>query len=195
MGIRLNKTEFTHNFIKKNLLPEDGFREWLLYPGMLFNSSDKWWDNGAMRSAPHEGIDLCVYTDGQENIHNIAEGMKVPCLYDGVVAAVIDDFIGRSIVVKHSVVNNKSEFCTIYGHTVPEDDICIGKIVEAGDVIAKVAGIKESRSGMRPHLHISIGFPASTGISYDALGWKDISDPKKMALIDPLQVIDRYRLV
>ncbi|MBI4826788.1 MAG: peptidoglycan DD-metalloendopeptidase family protein [Nitrospirae bacterium] len=194
MGIKLNKTEFTDYFIKKNLLPEDGFREWLLYPGMLFNSSAKWWGSGT-RNASHEGIDLCAYTDSQERIHNIAEGMKVPVLYDGVVAAVIDDFIGKSIIVKHSSADNKSEFCTIYGHTMPEDDIRIGKAVEAGDVIAKVVGIKESKSGMRPHLHISIGFPASAEISYDAIDWKDISDPNKITLIDPLQVIDRYRLV
>lgn len=195
MRIKLNKTGFTDNFIKNNSLPEDGFREWLIHPGMLFNSSDKWWSDDGIRNTPHEGIDLCNYSDSQGNIHNIAEGMKVPLLYDGVVAAVIDDFIGRSIIVKHSMADSKGEFCTIYGHTVPEDNIHIGKIVQAGDVIARVAGLKESRSGMRPHLHISIGFPASAEISFDAIDWKNISDPKKMTLIDPLGVIDRYRLV
>lgn len=192
--IKLNKTGFTDNFIKINSLPEDGFKEWLLYPGMLFNSSDKWWADGGTRNAPHEGIDLCAYTDRHENIHNIAEGMKVPVLYEGIVASVIDDFIARSMIVKHSTRDNK-EFCTIYGHTVPEYDIRIGKAVKAGDVIARVAGLKESGSGMRPHLHISIGFPSSIEISYDDIDWKDISDPNKITLIDPLGVIDRYRLV
>jgi murein DD-endopeptidase MepM/ murein hydrolase activator NlpD len=193
MALTLTKTEFTRYFIKENGLSESVFKEWVLYSGMLFRATDKWWGDRGRRSRPHEGIDLCFYKDPQERIHALAEGVKIPAMYDGTVAGIINDFIGKSIIIKHRVPGNDSSwFCTIYGHTTPEADICTGRTVREGEVIAAVAGLSGPVAGMGPHLHISIGSPASGVVSWDTLAWKHIGDPGVMKLIDPLQVIDRY---
>jgi hypothetical protein len=194
MTTHLNKTNFTDFFISENGLDEGGFKEWVLYPGMLFKASGKWWGDRGRRSTLHEGLDFCLYRDGQDRIHQIDAGMKVPVLYDGAVVGIVNDFIGRSIIIKHYIQEvNDREFITVYGHTVPNDDICIGRTVGTGEVIAAVAGLSESVQGMSPHLHISIGIPVSETISYDDLDWDNIEE--KMTLIDPLKVIDRYSVV
>ena len=190
------KTGFTGDFIRENRLHEDAFREWVLYPGMLFRSPYKWWGDRGRRSTPHEGLDLCLYRNHRERTHNITRGMNIPVLYDGVVAGIINDFIGESIIVSHYTLDSSNqEFFTIYGHTAPEGDICIGRTIRAGEVIASVAGPGGSEPVISPHLHISLGYPAAREMSYHALSWNDIGDTNKITLVDPLQVIDRYCLM
>ncbi len=193
MRPHLNKTSFTNSFIKENKLEADAFKEWVLYPGMLFKASDKWWGDRGRRKTLHEGLDLCFYRDEKDSVLQVSEGMKIPALYNGEVMGIIDDFIGESIIIKHLIPDVEREFFTVYGHTIPADDIQIGKTFRAGEVIADVAGLSDSESGMSPHLHISIGFPISGEIEYNTIDWKTIDE--KMTLIDPLQVIDRYCLI
>jgi hypothetical protein len=195
MTPHLTKSGFTGYFIKENGLLEDDFKEWVLYPEMLFRASDKWWGDRGKRRSSHEGLDLCFYRDHQDRISHITAGMKIPVLYEGVIAGVVNDFIGKSIIVKHHTPDNsKNEFYTMYGHTIPEGELNTGRTVGEGEIIARVAGLHESKAGILPHLHISIGVPVSGEISYDTLDWKDIGDNNKMTLIDPIQVIDRYSL-
>lgn len=196
MTPHLSKSGFTGYFIKKNGLLEDDFKEWVLFPEMLFMASGKWWGDRGKRRSLHEGLDLCFYRDLQDRICHIDAGMKIPVLYEGVVAGVFNDFIGESIIVKHYTHDNSnSEFYTIYGHTIPEGNMCTGRTVGAGKFIARVAGLTESKAGILRHLHISIGFPVSGEIAYDPLDWKDIGDQNKMTLINPIQVINRYSLM
>jgi hypothetical protein len=196
MSIDFKKTGFTGDFIRENGLNEEAFRDWVLYGGMLFRSSDKWWGDMGRRSTPHEGLDLCLYRNHEERIYNITKGMNIPVLYEGIVAGIINDFIGESIIVRHYTPDSSNkEFCTIYGHTAPKDYICTGRIVRAGEIIATVAGSSGPKPVISPHLHISIGYPPSGEISYNTLNWDDIGDTNKITLIDPLQVIDRYCLM
>jgi hypothetical protein len=196
VAIDFKKTGFTGDFIRENRLNEGAFREWILYRGMLFRSPDKWWGDTGRRSTPHEGLDLCFYRDHQDRIYPITKGMKIPVLYEGVVSAIFNDFIGKSIIVRHYTPDRgNNEFFTIYGHTAPEDDICTGRAVSAGKVIATVAVPGGPDPAISPHLHISLGYPAYGEISHDALNWNDIGDSNKITLIDPLQVIDRYCLM
>ena len=196
MKPHFTKSGFTGNFIKENGLLKNDFKEWVLSPEMLFKASKKWWGDRGKRRSSHEGLDLCFYRNHQDSICHITAGMKIPVLYEGVIAGIVNDFIGKSIIVKHIIPDNsKSNFCTIYGHAIPEGKMCTGRTIGPGEIIARVADSDESKAGMLPHLHISIGVPVSGEIAYDTLDWKDIGDQNKMTLIDPLQVIDRYSLM
>jgi murein DD-endopeptidase MepM/ murein hydrolase activator NlpD len=167
---------------------------------MLFGASHAWWDDRDARPIPHEGLDLCLYRDLRGRVQGLEPGCQIPVLYDGVVVAVIDDYIGRSVIVRHSV----SEFgtrdvdvraaCTMYGHTVPAPGLRAGATVRQGEVIAHVASVHKPGSDLRPHLHLSIGL-VSRPIAYEALDWGAIGDPGTMRLIDPLPFIGRACLV
>ena len=56
----LRMSRFTEFFILKNGFQDQGFKEWLLWPGMLFDAEIKWWGNQGRRNKPHEGLDLCL---------------------------------------------------------------------------------------------------------------------------------------
>ena len=187
-------TRFTEHFITANGLDGCGFQEWVLYPGMLFKASEVWWGHRGRRPAPHEGLDLCAYRDWRGRVHGL-ENHKIPVLYDGRVVGIVGDFLGQSVIVKHDIAAKLGgEFCTIYGHTIPESDVCVGGTVQQGETIASIADVNRSKSAAIPHLHISVGL-ASKAISYGELTWETIGDPDTMTLIDPLRFIDRYCLV
>jgi murein DD-endopeptidase MepM/ murein hydrolase activator NlpD len=191
----LLRTSFSTRLIEENGLDKQGFEDWLLYPGMLFRAIETWWGERRRRETPHEGLDLCYYRDQEGTVFSLAKGASIPVMYDGIVAAIIDDFLGSSLVVKHHIQNAKGgELCSIYGHTVPRDDIHAGRTIEEGQTIATVAGAGRSNSDAVPHLHISIGF-VSSGFSCDKLDWNAIGDPDVMTLVDPIQVIERWHIL
>jgi murein DD-endopeptidase MepM/ murein hydrolase activator NlpD len=191
----LRNTRFTEFLIQKNALLEGSFKGWVFYPGMLFNSTDKWWGDQGKRDRPHEGLDLCLYKDRKDRILRLGEKTKIPAIYDGVVVGIIDDFLGKSVIIEHlfpECENNR--LCTIYGHTLSEDNLPIGKIVKEGDVIATLADSRRSKTNIFPHLHISIAW-ASKPISYDRLDWDNIAALDSFTLLDPLLIIDCHYLV
>ena len=191
----LNNTRFTEFLIRKNALDQDGFNGWVFYPGMLFNSTDKWWGDQGKRDTPHEGLDLCLYRDREDTIFRIGEKTKVPVIYDGIIVRIIDDFLGKSVIIEHLFSDcHNNRLCTIYGHTIPEDTLHVGKIVKAGDVIATLADLSTSKTNIFPHLHISLGW-TSKEISYDRLDWGNIGAPNTVRLLDPLKVIDWHYLI
>ncbi len=129
----LKKSRFTEWMVRKNSLDAFGFQEWAFSPGMLFNSNDKWWGNQGKREMPHEGLDLCFYRDRENRIHHLNEKTKIPVLYDGVIVRVMDDFIGKSVMVEHRFYKSSyPRFCTIYGHTTPLDGLDIGRVSMGG---------------------------------------------------------------
>ena len=191
----LRNTRFTEFLIQKNALDKGGFKEWVFCPGMLFNSTDKWWGDQGKRDKPHEGLDLCLYKDRKDTILRLGEKAKVPAIYDGRVVRIVDDFLGKSVIVEHlfSVTDN-DRLCTIYGHTIPEDHLRVGNIVKEGDVIATLADSTRSKTNIFPHLHISLGW-ASKAISYDRLDWENIGATNTLTLLDPLKVIDSHYFI
>jgi murein DD-endopeptidase MepM/ murein hydrolase activator NlpD len=191
----LRNTRFTEFLIRKNALDPGGFKGWVFCPGMLFNSTDKWWGDRGKRDKPHEGLDLCLYKDREGTILRLGETAKVPVIYDGMVVGIVDDFLGKSVIIEHlfsGCHNNK--LCTIYGHTIPEDNLCVGKVVKEGEVIATLADSITSKTNIFPHLHLSLGW-TSKKISYDTLNWENIGAPNTVTLLDPLQVIDWHYLI
>jgi len=192
----IRKSGFTDCFIRENGLDAfDDFREWLLCPEMLFDASEKWWGNRGSRDTSHSGLDLCCYKTSKGKIIHLNDDTKIPAMYAGVLVGMTDDFLGKSLILKHSIPGTEAEdYFTIYGHTHPEQGIHIGRAYKEGETIARVAGMGSSRSKASPHLHLSIGF-LSKLIPYDRLDWGNMSDPDTMTLIDPLQVIDKYCIV
>jgi len=191
----LRNTRFTEFLIRKNALDPGGFKGWVFCPGMLFNSTDKWWGDRGKRDKPHEGLDLCLYKDREDTILRLDETAKVPVIYDGMVVGIVDDFLGKSVIIEHLFPGcHNNRLCTIYGHTIPEDNLSVGKIVKEGEVIATLADSSTSKTNIFPHLHISLGW-TSKEISYDTLNWENIGAPNTVTLLDPLQVIDWHYLI
>jgi hypothetical protein len=191
----LRNTRFTEFLLRKNAFGEGGFKEWVFFPGMLFNSTDKWWGDQRKRDKPHEGLDLCLYKNRENTILRLDEKAKIPVIYDGIVVRTIDDFLGKSVIIEHLFSGcDNNRLCTIYGHTIPESNLHVGNIVKQGDVIATLADSNRSKTNIFPHLHISLGW-ISKEISYDGLDWKNIGDPNTLTLLDPLQIIDWHYLI
>jgi hypothetical protein len=191
VGFILKKSRFTEFLVRENGLDEPGFQEWIFYPGMLFNAMDKWWGNQGKRERPHEGLDLYLYKDRKDKILHLDDKTKTPVMYDGVVVRVMDDFIGKSVVVEHRLLDNDyRRCCTIYGHTRLPRGLNVGRIVKAGESLATLARPNKSQNNIPPHLHISLGL-LSKKITYETLDWKTMSTLKLLKWVDPLQVISR----
>lgn len=186
----LRTSRFTEFLIRENLLNMHGLTEWIFYPGMLYNAPDKWWDDAGMRNKPHEGLDLCLYRDEGGKVRCINNQTNIPVLYDGTVVSIIDDFLGKSIIVEHNFLECPgNRFCTMYGHLTLRQDLQVGSKLCEGDVLARVAAVDMARVNILPHVHISMGWIPEC-IPYHTLDWTIIGDPAKLLLADPLQIID-----
>jgi len=185
----LRKSLFTQHLILKNDLHERGFERWVFHPGMLFRAQDKWWGDQEKRDKPHEGLDLLLYRDRCNQTRCLEKNARIPVLYDGVTVGIINDFLGKSIIVKHHITSGVNILMyTFYGHTIPQNRLHLGSIVEEGDIIATLSGVGNTKSGMFPHIHISLGW-ASRAISPDKLNWETLDALDTLTLLDPLPVI------
>lgn len=169
------------------------FREWVFCPGMLFGAEYKWWGNRGKRNKPHEGLDLCLYRDMRNKIFRLDENTMVPAMYDGLVVGIIDDFLGKSVLIEHSLPDRET-ICIIYSHINPVQNLNVGSKVHEGDIIASLSNVSESKSGISPHLHISTGVIAGD-TSYEQIDWGTINDPNMFTLMDPLKLISRYSIL
>jgi murein DD-endopeptidase MepM/ murein hydrolase activator NlpD len=186
--ISFPKSSFTEVLIRENILDKQGFSAWFFYPGMGFGAQDAWWGAKSKRTRPHEGIDLCFYRGTADNIFHIDERTKIPAMYDGIVVKIIDDFIGKTIIMKHLFPEiGEGTFLTLYGHTNPKKGLAAGQIVNAGEIIATVATPCRSK-GLIPHLHLTLAWSPDP-IPPDTLDWTTIGNSDLVRLIDPLHVI------
>jgi len=179
------KTQFTAHLIRENGM-DKGHLMWLLCPGMSFRAPAKWWGDWGVRDQPHVGVDLCLYQDGQGNIRRLDEDTRIPAMYDGVVAHTCDDFLGRSIMMEHRLPG-RGVLYSMYGHTVPRLGIRVGQGVCEGEIVARLADATRSKTGVLPHLHISLGW-APCVVAPDRLDWETIAGT--LTLLDPLRAMD-----
>jgi murein DD-endopeptidase MepM/ murein hydrolase activator NlpD len=187
------KSGFTEYFIRANELRENDFEEWLLCSEMLFEAPDSWWGIQGKRKKRHEGLDLGFYRNQKKVIIGFDDSTRIPTIYGGVIVGTFNDFLGKSILIKHEISSaDKGTLCTVFGHLNLESKIYPGMRLEAGEIIATAASSGTSR--VSSHLHISMGW-AKKEITAEFLDWKIISSSETLQLIDPLEIIGRYSLV
>jgi len=145
------------------------------------------------RKKLHEGLDLGFYRNQKKEIIGFDDSTRIPTIYDGVIVGIFNDFLGKSIFIKHEIssADNRTLF-TIFGHLNPDSEIYPGMRLQEGEIIASVAS--SGTSNVSSHLHISIGW-AKKEITDEFLDWKEISSSETLKLIDPLEIIGRYSLV
>jgi len=183
-------------FARTYRLDLPGLQEWLFCPGMLFQSTCKWWGDRGSRNRPHEGLDLLLYRDREGKVLHLTERTRIRVISDGMIVGIIQDFLGKSIIVEHAVPDGDDERCyTIYGHTSPQDGICGGMLINGGDIIGTVAAPGRTGFPMAPHLHLSIAW-APAPVSYDHFNWNTLAASELLTLLDPLAVIScDYRML
>ena len=187
------KSGFTEHFIRANGLRNNDFEEWLLCSGMLFKAPNTWWGIQGKRKKLHEGLDLGFYRNQKKGIIGFDDSTRIPTIYEGVIVGIFNDFLGKSILIKHEITSaDNGTLFTIFGHVNPEKEIYPGMRLEEGEIIASVANAGTSR--MSPHLHLSIGW-AKKEITDAFLDWKIISSSEMLKLIDPLETIGRSSLI
>jgi len=180
---------FTDFFVRENRLNKKGFGKWVFYPGMEFGAWDTWWGDKSKRARPHEGVDLCYYCGAADTIFHIDDKAKIPAMYDGTVVKIMGDFLGKTIIIKHSFPDiSEGIFLTLYGHTDPVGGLEAGQSVKAGSIIAALAAVRGPKAPT-PHLHLSLAWNPES-VPYDMLDWTTMGNPGIVRLIDPLQVID-----
>jgi hypothetical protein len=185
----LKTTVFTHALIRENGLDLSGFEGWVFWESMLFKSSRKWWGDRGERDRRHEGLDLVLYQDRSGRILRLELKTRIPAMYDGVVAGIIDDFLGKSVIVAHQFPNCDQMLLSIYGHTSPGAGLKTGETLKEGEIIGTLAGPGKSKAAVRPHLHVSLGWVSSIHACRD-LDWGKMNDPTVITMLDPLSVLD-----
>ncbi len=188
---KLPESKFNSFFIQYNSFKTHRFEKWIFYPGMLFQDTEAWWANDAVRPTPHEGIDLCFYKDNSGQIHRIGKGTKIPVMYDGEVAHIQDDFLGQSIYVKHNTIDKTGNILhTVYGHTIPLNHHATNMILREGDIIAEMAISQKSRK-IHPHIHITMAWLPDS-LSYKKINWETLGNPQLASLCNPIEYLGAY---
>jgi murein DD-endopeptidase MepM/ murein hydrolase activator NlpD len=135
------------------LTAECGFTHWLFRRGMFFGARNEWWGDRVRRRTEHEGLDFVEGNKPGTGIRNIPEGAPARAIADGEVVAVLKDFLGKTVVMRHSAISDEtgSVFYTLLSHIRPAAKLKAS--VVRGQLIGEVA---ESRNADVPaHLHLS----------------------------------------
>jgi hypothetical protein len=166
MSQEIPASTFTADLVFLNKL--SSFFKWHFEKGMGFGENDTWWRGVGVRTHPHEGVDLCYYTNVRGRRVYLGLDTYIPPLYPGEVIKVFDDFIGQTILLKHVFFNEKDcQLYSMYGHVNPLFHITAGQEIDCTEKIATIADTALKNRPMLSHLHISTlwlprSFPAET---------------------------------
>jgi hypothetical protein len=184
----LPPTSFARRLIAENNLDAKGFGRWLFYPGMLFHTTAKWWGKPGFRKSPHEGLDVCLFRDAAGRMQKLDEQTRIPVLYDGRVALIIDDFLGHSIFMDHGFrIQAGARLFTAFGHTRPLDRLQVGQAVGEGEIVATIADFDTIKKPILPHVHVSMGWVREE-CAFESLNWNILGSHPSVSLMDPLAV-------
>jgi hypothetical protein len=182
------KTRFTEHMVRENGLHEKGFAGWVFLPGMLFWGKNKWWGDESRRVTPHEGLDFSLYEDREGGLFRLGAGSRVPVMYDGIVVGIVDDFLGKTIIMEHRFPQAPAlALVTVYSHTKPARGLRPGRAFRAGEVMATIASRGASNKAIDPHLHVSLGQP-SGAVALGSLNWQNML--QGLVMLDPIEVVD-----
>lgn len=180
---------FTEHLVSLNGLHQAGFHQWAFYPGMLFGAKEKWWGDRELRPRPHEGVDLCLYTDRAGRPSRLDESSRIPVMLDGEIVKVEKDFLGESVYVDHEVDDGRGRnLWTMYGHTKPAEHVRAGRRVRRGEIIATLTKIEGGATALFAHLHLTMAW-VSAGIALHEIHWEALHDPRTSILLDPLHAM------
>lgn len=183
------KTTFSDCLVENNDLRKAGFEQWVFFPGMLFKSMEKWWGQAGLRNRPHEGLDLCFYRNRARQTLRLTTTTKVPAMFEGEIVNINDDFLGKSIYVRHRIYDARNrQLYTIYAHVKPYDGVACGSMVSKTTIIATIADAAKKNKQMLPHIHLSMAWLPKQ-FPCDRLTWETMSDAGVVTLWDPLEVI------
>jgi murein DD-endopeptidase MepM/ murein hydrolase activator NlpD len=141
-----------HEWLQR-LATESGFERWIFRPGMRFGDCMEWWGDGNQRRTEHEGLDFAEGLSSDGGIRNIPEGAPVRALADGEIVAFLDDFLGKTIVMRHSriVDRNGDVFHALYSHIRPS--VLQSGPIAKGGLLGRVG--KSTAAGAPAHLHLT----------------------------------------
>jgi murein DD-endopeptidase MepM/ murein hydrolase activator NlpD len=180
------RSSFLEHFLRLNGLDAAGFAAWEFLPGMRFGEREAWWRGGAPRDAPHEGVDLRGFRGPDGGSARLVPGMRVPALWAGIVAAMVPDFLGRSVFVAHDRCDSGGRrLHSVYGHLDPRPGLAPGGALREGEEVGTVADPAARSSPVPPHLHLTVALIAGGGEGA-GLGWAALRDPARAVLLDPL---------
>ncbi|MFA6011622.1 MAG: M23 family metallopeptidase [Desulfobacteraceae bacterium] len=182
------------SFFFNDLVGKNGFTDfesWFFYSGMMFGSDYKWWGKGGTRPDPHEGLDICYYKNKAGDLKNLDEKTMVPVMFDGVVFEVSnDDYLGKSIFVRHDVRDKNDFFLhSVYAHANPVDGLTQGTVLGQGDIIARVSDIRDRKLSIPGHLHVSMVF-LPEDYPKDMLKWSILAVTYQARLVDPFGYLE-----
>jgi hypothetical protein len=180
---------FNARLLSRNGLVGQGFKEWVFLRGMLFGAERTWWGTLAARTAPHEGLDICLFRDGFSTMHQVEPGLKVPAAFGGTIIHICSDFLCESLFVRHDdIAGQDRHLFTIYGHIEPVRARNEWEKVSGGETIATIADAGPRRATVPSHLHISTAW-ISDAITPAALNWQTLSHQPGITLINPLSIM------
>ncbi|MCK5312353.1 MAG: M23 family metallopeptidase [Desulfobacteraceae bacterium] len=174
--------------------PDKGTGKWIFHHGMLFLSPDAWWQNrnGSQpdkRRTLHEGVDILLFQGMSKQIQKLNTDTLVPSATNGEVINICEDFIGKSIIVRHNISFQQTlDLIFVYAHILPNSSLKIGTTLKQGDIIASIAKTDKKKTALPPHLHLSvIEIPKQIPAAH--LNWDYFSDKtSRINLINPLTV-------
>ena len=137
----------------KRLGSESGVDSWIFRRGMFFNDRIEWWGAECRRRTLHEGIDFAEVLLPDGTAHHVPEGMPVHALAQGEIVAFLDDFLNKTIVVRHPTVRNENGdiFYTLFSHINPTSQTP-GPVIK-GQILGNVG--KSKKVGAPAHLHLT----------------------------------------
>jgi murein DD-endopeptidase MepM/ murein hydrolase activator NlpD len=154
-----------------SLREKSGLASWIFHPGMLFGDPIEWWGDGCRRRTQHEGIDFAEGLVPGCGVCPIPERTPVGSIIDGEAVALLDDFLGKTIVVRHSAIQNSNGdvFYTLFSHIQPITQR-LG-FVAKGQILGSVG--KSTKARAPAHLHLA-GAWIPVNISPDAIRMEHI---------------------
>ncbi|MFZ5452961.1 MAG: hypothetical protein ACOZF2_13975 [Thermodesulfobacteriota bacterium] len=155
---------------------------------MLLNALEEWWGDKKIRTAPHQGLDLCLFEDTAGQINNVKVNLTVPAPFVGEIVKIEKDFLGQSIFIRHDIFSEDSrQLFTALGHTHPFPATIEGKKVAAGEPLALIAAVPPAKNVL-PHLHLTFAWiPVS--FNPERLTWRNLAQDPQITLLDPFLVL------
>lgn len=183
-------SDFISRLVEINRMKIYGFERFVFFPGMMFNSKEKWWGDGGLRAVSHEGLDLCFFEGEGGAKFRLDETVQVPMVYDGVIVHMMDDFLGKTVVTRHGFGDFRyGDMLSLYGHVLPDPHLHVGDRIYQGDVFACLSGTAGRPTLLPPHLHISLA-KAWMLPQVRVLTWKMLNQADRSVFIDPLTVLN-----